>query len=215
LGTRKTNRNIAAKIDSMKVCSEIFLEYNLLNHPFYLAWSEGRLTCSQLSLYARQYGSFIKLITEGWRSVNEEAIATEEQEHYELWQKFGNSLNKEVTNAFFPAVHELVTTTKENYRTYAGALGALYAFEAQQPATATSKLQGLKEHYRKWNVDETYFTIHANDVEEPALLEEKMNALSSADRSIAYDACATTCRLLYNALTDIYNYTEVALQNRM
>ena len=71
----------------MKVCSEIFLEYNLLNHPFYLAWSEGRLTCSQLSLYAKQYGSFIKLITEGWRSVNEETIATEEQEHYELWQK--------------------------------------------------------------------------------------------------------------------------------
>jgi len=197
----------------MKVCPEILLEYNLLNHPFYRAWSEGRLTCSQLSLYAKQYGSFIKLISEGWQCVNEEAIATKEQEHYELWQKFGNSLNKEANNAFLPVVDELANTTKENYRTYAGALGALYAFEAQQPATATSKLQGLKEHYSKWNVDETYFTIHANDVEDPALLEEKMNFLSTADRSIAYDACATTCRLLYNALTDIYNYSTVASQN--
>ena len=194
----------------MKVFPAIFLEYNLLNHPFYRAWSEGRLASGQLSLYAKQYGSFIKLISEGWRRVNEEAIATEEQEHYELWKKFGNSLNMEVNNAFLPAVDELVTTTKENYRTYAGALGALYAFEVQQPATAASKLQGLKEHYSKWTGDETYFTIHANDIEEPALLEEKMNDLSPADRLIAYNACATTCRLLYNALTDIYNYGEIA-----
>ncbi|TKK68199.1 hypothetical protein FC093_11220 [Ilyomonas limi] len=197
----------------MKVCSEVFLEYNLLNHPFYQAWNEGRLTCSQLSLYANQYGSFIQLISEGWQCVNEEAIAAEEQEHYELWQQFGNSLNKEVNAAFLPAVDELTSTTKENYKTYAGALGALYAFEAQQPATATSKLRGLKEHYSHWNVDETYFTIHANDIEEPALLEEKMNVLSAEDRAIAYEACASTCRLLYNALTDIYNHSMVASQN--
>src|SRR5688572_26924394 len=197
----------------MKVCPEIFIQYDLLNHPFYLAWSEGRLTCSQLSLYAKQYGSFIRLISKGWQCANEEAIATEEQEHYELWQKFGNSLNKEADNALLPAVDELANTTKENYRTYAGALGALYAFEAQQPATATSKLKGLKEHYSKWNIDKTYFTIHADDVEEPALLEEKMDVLSAAGRSSAYDACATTCRLLYNALTDIYDYSMVPSQN--
>ena len=197
----------------MKVCPDAFLEYNLLNHPFYLAWSEGRLTCSQLSLYAKQYGSFIKLISEGWQCVNEEAIATEEQEHYELWQQFGNSLNKEVNYTLLPAVDELTNTTKANYKTYAGALGALYAFEAQQPATATSKLQGLKEHYSQWKVDETYFAIHANDIEEPALLEEKMDVLSAEDSAVASDACATTCRLLYNALTDIYNYSVVAPQN--
>src|SRR5690349_14859745 len=108
----------------MKVCPDVFLEYNLLNHPFYQAWSEGKLTCDQLSLYAKQYGSFIKLISEGWQCVREEAIAIEEQEHYELWQQFGNSLNNEVNHAFLPAVDALTTTTKENYRTYAGALGA-------------------------------------------------------------------------------------------
>ena len=193
----------------MKFFTEIFSAYNLLDHPFYIAWSEGSLTRSQLSLYAKQYGSFIKLISEGWQHVNEETIAVEEEEHYELWQKFGGSLNKEVTNVSLPAVDELVSTTRENYQIYAGALGALYAFEAQQPATATSKLKGLKEHYNKWRVDETYFTIHANDIEEPALLEEKINALSAEDRSFAYDACASTCRLLYSALTNIYDYSEM------
>ena len=184
---------------------EIFRKYNLLEHPFYLAWNEGKLTCDQLSLYAQQYGSFIQLISDGWQAANEDTIATEEQEHYILWQKFGKSLNKETTNVSLPAVDELVNATKENYRSYAGALGALYAFEAQQPGTATSKLAGLKEHYSQWNVDETYFKIHADDVEEPALLEEKMNGLSAEQKVIAAEACEATCSLLWNALTDIYS----------
>lgn len=190
----------------MKIFTEIFRKYNLLEHPFYLAWNEGKLSCEQLSLYARQYGSFIQLISNGWEAINEIAIATEEQKHYELWQKFGKSLNKRKTAISLPAVDKLVNSTKENYKSYAGALGALYAFEAQQPGTATSKLEGLKKHYSQWNVDETYFTIHADDVEEPALLEEKINVLTAGEKLTAADACETICCLLWNALTDIYAY---------
>ena len=209
----KTNRNIVSKFISMKIYSETFRKYNLLDHPFYLAWNEGKLSCEQLSLYAQQYGSFIQLISNGWQAANEEGIATEEQEHYILWQKFGKSLNKEKINISLPAVADLVNCTKENYKNYAGALGALYAFEAQQPGTATSKLAGLKKHYSQWNVDETYFTIHADDVEEPALLEEKINLLSEKDKLTAADACETTCRLLWNALTDIYEHAGVPSMN--
>ena len=197
----------------MNIYPEIFKQYNLLDHPFYRAWNEGKLTRNQLSLYAQQYGSFIKLISEGWQHAKEEAIATEEQEHYELWQKFGNSINQPVNNYFLPAVEALTISTRQNYKTYAGALGALYAFEAQQPATATSKLQGLKEHYSNWNIDETYFNIHADDIEEPALLEAKMNTLSEEEKLAAHNACEATCDLLYNALTAIYHYNITLSQN--
>ena len=51
-------------------------------------------------------------------------------------------------------VNELVSSVKNCFRSYAGALGALYAFEAQQPATASSKLEGIKRHYNNWQADE-------------------------------------------------------------
>lgn len=192
---------------------EALSKYNLLNHPFYLAWNEGKLTREQLSLYAEQYGSFIKLISKGWQVANEESIATEEQGHYILWQKFGESLNKENKNTSLSAVDELVKSTSDNYKNYAGALGALYAFEVQQPGTATSKLAGLKKHYSKWNVDETYFKIHADDIEEPELLEKKINVLSEDDKLIAANACETTCKLLWNALTEIYEHSGGSCMN--
>jgi pyrroloquinoline-quinone synthase len=191
----------------------VFRKYNLLDHPFYLAWNEGKLSREQLSLYAQQYGLFIQLISSGWHAANEEGIALEENEHYILWQKFGKSLNGENKNIFVPAVEELVNSTTENYKNYASALGALYAFEVQQPGTATSKLAGLQKHYGKWNVDETYFKIHADDIEEPELLEEKINDLSPQDKLIAAQACETTCGLLWNALTEIYENTEVSRMN--
>ena len=190
----------------MKIFSEAFHQYNLLEHPFYRAWNEGKLTRERLGLYAKQYGSFINLISNGWENVNEDAIAVEEQEHFELWKEFGKSLNDEPGNVYLPAVDQLLKTTKEHYESYPGALGALYAFEAQQPGTAASKLQGLRDHYSTWQIDETYFEIHADDIEEPALLEEKINALTPSEKLVAELACTAVCRALYNALTDIYNY---------
>lgn len=194
----------------MKIFSETFYNYNLLEHPFYRAWSNGKLTREQLGLYAEQYARFIKLISEGWDKVNENGIAVEEDEHYELWQQFRKSLWKETNLLSLPAVEQLVNTTKEHFKSYAGALGALYAFEAQQPETATSKLKGLQEHYSNWSVDETYFSVHANDVEEPALLEEKINSLTPVEKLLAKSACAAVCRSLYNALTDILECDALA-----
>jgi hypothetical protein len=57
--------------------------------------------------------------------------------------------------------------------------------------------------------DETYFTIHQADFEEPALLEEKINSLSKEDKLVAALACEETCSLLWNALTGIMEHTGV------
>ncbi len=183
--------------------SETFKQYNLLQHPFYLAWNEGKLTQKQLALYAAEYGSFIKLISKGWLKAGEHEIAVEEMEHYELWQNFAGSIGSKSIAANLPSVKQLVTTTEYHYSTYPGALGALYAFEAQQPSTTTSKLDGLRKHYSHWKADEIYFTIHANDYEEPAMLEEKINGLNENDKAIALSACESTCKGLWDALSGI------------
>jgi len=196
-----------------RLFSPVFEQYNLLQHPFYLAWNEGRLTKEQMAVYASKYGSFIQLISEGWEVAGEQTIATEEQEHYTLWKLFAKSLKATDTGAGVREVNELVNSVKNSFGSYAGALGALYAFEAQQPATASSKLEGLKKHYSSWQADETYFTIHQSDVEEPALLEEKINALSKEEKLVAALACEETCVLLWNALTGIMDHTGVHCLN--
>lgn len=186
-----------------KLFSPVFEQYNLLQHPFYLAWNEGKLTKEQLAIYASEYSSFIQLISQGWLAAGEVAIAKEEEEHYTLWKKFAESLETKNMGATIEEVDNLVSSATNSFTTYAGALGALYAFEAQQPGTASSKLEGLRKHYSQWRADETYFAIHQSDFQEPALLEEKINSLSKEDKVIAGLACEETCSLLWKALTGI------------
>jgi pyrroloquinoline-quinone synthase len=156
------------------IFSTTFKEFNLLKHPFYLAWNEGKLTKDQLALYAGEYGAFIRLIPKGWEKLGESGIAAEETGHYLLWQDFAHSIGAGPIAAELSEVQGLVRKTDIHYQTYAGALGALYAFEKQQPDTVASKLQGLRKHYNHWGADETYFRVHEHDMEEPALLEEKI-----------------------------------------
>jgi len=193
--------------------AHIFEQYNLLQHPFYLAWNEGRLTKEQMGVYAGEYSSFIQLISAGWQAVGEQAIAKEEEEHYILWRNFSESLDTKNMEATISQVNKLVSSLRNCFRSYAGALGALYAFEAQQPATASSKLEGLKRHYNNWRADGTYFTIHQADIEEPALLEKKINSLSKEEKLVAALACEETCSLLWGALTGIMERTGVHCLN--
>ena len=37
-------------------------DHNLLNHPFYQAWSAGELPVDALRSYAREYGAFISTL---------------------------------------------------------------------------------------------------------------------------------------------------------
>ncbi len=196
-----------------KLFSPVFEQYNLLKHPFYLAWNEGNLAKEQMAVYAGEYGSFIQLISEGWLAAGEQAIAKEEEEHYILWKRFAETLQTKNMGATIDKVSDLVNSVKNSFGSYAGALGALYAFEAQQPSTASSKLEGLKKHYNQWQADETYFTIHQSDFQEPALLEEKINSLSKEDKIIAALACEETCSLLWNALTGIMEHTGTQCLN--
>lgn len=187
-------------IDRMHAILE---EWSLLKHPFYQAWSDGTLPGHALKLYAREYASFIGTVAKGWDACGDTGIAEEEREHYDLWKQFAASLGNTEVGAELPEVKSLVQKCDEAYNGYATALGALYAFENQQPHTSASKLEGLRTHYTELKADEVYFEVHVDDLEEPALLRQKMAELSEVELQQALDSCEVVAKELWNALSGI------------
>lgn len=178
-------------------------DWNLLKHSFYQAWSDGTLPQEGLRTYAREYGAFIALIPDGWQTLADEELAQEERDHLELWEDFAEGLETSVGEAQIPQVKNLLATAQDLFATPATALGALYAFEAQQPDTAKSKLEGLKAFYNLPQTVEPYFEIHADNAHEVAKLLEQMNALPPADLNRALDACEQMSSALWDALSGI------------
>jgi pyrroloquinoline-quinone synthase len=181
-------------------------QYNLLEHPFYVAWSMGTLPVDALRDYAGEYGAFIATISAGWSAAGVEKIARIEQGHTRIWeQTFAASLGTQVVEPQVKEVARLVALADELFDSYPTALGALYAFESQQPFTAQSKLKGLQEHYSQLpGPAGEYFRIHESDYDEPAMLVEKIDALAPDERQQALQACRRMSQALYDALTGIY-----------
>ena len=180
-------------------------DYNLLDHLFYQAWSTGELPVEVLRTYAREYGAFISTIPNGWETINEAEIAAEETEHIDMWGDFADGLDTNVSEAQIPQVKALLETADELFSEPATALGALYAFEAQQPATAQSKLAGLKAFYQLPETVEPYFETHSHNEHEAEKLLERIGALPSESHATVVQACEQMSTALWNALTGIHD----------
>ncbi len=177
----------------------------LLQHPFYRAWEAGELPVDALRSYAREYGAFIRNMPLGWEMLGDSETANEERQHVDLWEDFAEGLDTEIGAAELPGVAALVAASSKLFAKRASALGALYAFEAQQPATAKSKLDGLRKHYSLPAGAELYFEAHAANQHEAAKLLDQIAALSPAQQGEALAACEQMSAALWDALTDIYN----------
>lgn len=151
----------------MPTIEQIVEERHLLQHPFYKRWQEGRVSLEVLREYAKQYYAYesqlprflesaIAHVEEGpARSALEENLADESgqpEPHPELWLRFAEALGvsrDEVRTAeVLPGTSKLVDT----YLSLTGrgadaALGALYAYEAQFSAIASTKAEGLRRFY--------------------------------------------------------------------
>lgn len=180
-------------------------EWNLLNHPFYQAWNSGDLPESALKIYAEEYGAFIAILPIGWRGVGDEETAQEEEEHIELWEQFAGGLGTRVGDAKIEEVKELIEKSIDMFGKPATALGALYAFEVQQPETAKSKLSGLREFYELSVTTETYFERHTTNEHESKKLADNISLLEARDQYAALDACEIMSKSLWDALTGIYD----------
>lgn len=193
-------------LNSANRLDDIVAEYSLLEHPFYVAWSKGELPVAALKDYAREYGAFIATISAGWRAAGNEAVAAVEEHHTRVWNStFAESLGAAVTAPQVEGVAALVALANEMFSDPVAALGALYAFESQQPFTAQSKLDGLRHHYADLPAAvREYFRLHEDDYDEPAILAHRINALDPQDVARAEEACRRMSQALYQALTGIY-----------
>ena len=145
--------------------SEAVMEYSMLKHPFYVAWTEGKLSKEILSEYAKQYYAHVRAFPTYVSAVHSrcddvvlrqqllENLIEEErgtENHPELWLRFAESLgatredvrNAELLSSTKDSVSRLKSLTQnEDYRT---GLAALYAYESQVPDVARTKREGLK-----------------------------------------------------------------------
>lgn len=147
--------------------NEIIASKSLLNHPFYQAWTEGKLSQDVLRRYAGQYwaqvSSFPRFVSSvhsrcpeiSARKVLLENLVDEElhgTDHPELWMRFAEGLG--ATRAEVESQQPLPETTAmvDGYFELAASdwtdgLCALYAYESQVPAVSKSKIDGLEKFY--------------------------------------------------------------------
>jgi len=141
---------------------------SLLKHPFYQAWTMGSLTREDLADYAQQYyqqeARFPRYISAVHSNCPEiktrqmliENLTHEEsgpENHPELWLAFAGAVGasrESVQNAEMNAGTKkcVDSFTKLSRGSWQSGLAALYAYEAQQPAVAKTKIEGLKSKYQ-------------------------------------------------------------------
>lgn len=183
--------------------SEIVEKWNLLRHPFYQAWSAGKLPVEALQVYAREYGALIQTLPQGWLTLQDAETAREEKEHAELWADFTHSLGAEPGAPEIDETAHLVHTARALFAQPTTALGALYAFEVQQPITATSKLDGLNKWYHLEGGGKKYFEVHTANGHESEKILAQINKLPLNGQDQALKACAEMAEALWNGLTGI------------
>ena len=179
--------------------------WNLLNHPFYRAWNEGTLPTEALKTYAAEYGSFIAGIDTGWEMVGHDEHAAEEREHAALWEQFARTLGTTISTPRVAQVEKLMDVSRRLFSDPATAWGALYAFEAQQPATAATKLTGLDAHYPVAKAGRTYFEVHADDLYEADMILAALEGANGETLDMALAGCSEMAAALWDSLTGIYD----------
>jgi pyrroloquinoline-quinone synthase len=185
----------------------ILEKWNLLKHPFYQSWSAGTLPIEALQVYAREYGNFISSLPRAWETLKDPETAAEEHAHAKMWTDFTAAVGGFTADASLPPTLSLARASDELFAARASALGAMYAFEAQQPATAKSKLDGLKTHYNLPQGVEPYFEIHSANWHESEKLLRQLEALPANEQAQALAACERMAASLWDALTGIHDAT--------
>lgn len=181
-------------------------QFDLNRHPFYQDWRMGTLPVEKLRDYAGEYARFVGTIADGWETLGQTHYAQEERDHERLWAGFQLAIGAERLSKR-PQTDTLVTAAKNAFAQPATAVGALYAFEAQQPHTSQVKLEGLEEHYQVSEAGREYFKVHANDVAERDLLRAKAVEMTDSEFAQTKIACALIGSAMWSALDGVY-YSE-------
>ncbi len=166
----------------LEALDALVAEKHLLKHPFYVLWSEGRLTRENVREYAISYyphvaafPRYVSAVHSGCadpavrRDLLENLIEEErgESNHPALWRRFAEELGaggeKLSSEARTPEIAALIDRFLETTRTgsVAEGLAALYAYESQIPEISKTKREGLADFYGVTDPEAVrFFTVH-------------------------------------------------------
>jgi pyrroloquinoline-quinone synthase len=163
-------------------------KYDLLCHPFYLAWSAGELSRDDLREYARDYYHHVEafptyLAELGIRLEDgelrravlanmcdekgaDDGLGESSCAHSELWLDFVEGLGARRDMRGHGPVAEIRELMAHFHNvasegTPEEALAAFYAYESQVPRVAKEKARGLREMYGADERTCGYFALHA------------------------------------------------------
>jgi pyrroloquinoline-quinone synthase len=231
----------AASAEFESKLRDAVMQYSMLKHPFYVAWTEGKLTKSVLAEYAKQYYAHVRAFPTYVSAVHsrcedlsirqqllENLIEEErgEENHPELWLRFAEGLGVARENV---TAAELLSSTKDSVRRlqsltqsedFREGLAALLAYESQIPDVAQTKREGLKSFYDL--EDEravSFFRVHESiDIlhqqVEMQILKEQCQSPAGQERAIA--SAKESAKALWNFLDGVaaaYLPTEPATAN--
>ncbi|MDQ1729749.1 MAG: pyrroloquinoline-quinone synthase [Pyrinomonadaceae bacterium] len=217
--------------DSAKFASELqaaIMEYSMLKHPFYVAWTEGKLSKEVLAEYAKQYYAHVRAFPTYVSAVHSrcadlairqellENLIEEErgaENHPELWLRFAESLDvtrDEVKSAdLLPATTASVARLQSLTQSadYRQGLAALLAYESQIPEVAQTKRAGLKDFY---GIDDeravSFFRVHESiDILHQQIELETLKAQceTQESRREAIDAARESAKALWSFLDGV------------
>jgi pyrroloquinoline-quinone synthase len=185
--------------------------WNVLRHPFYLRWSEGTLTRSELACYAGQYAHAVDALAAAARDVarrspsaSNERHAAEEEAHVSLWSDFREAVGS-TPAAPLRETAECARAWADPDRSELRTLVALYAIESAQPAISETKRTGLVERYGFEPGPATrYFDVHTVlDVEHAGAAQEAIaearERTASPDRAAEDDVLVAEAERVLSA----------------
>jgi len=162
-------------------------KYDLLYHPFYQAWSAGKLSREDLQEYARDYFHHVEAfptylaelgirLDEGElrqavlanmadEKGTDDVFGEPSRAHSELWLDFAEGMGARRDLMGHRPVREMSELMAFFHCTASEgspeeALAAFYAYESQVPRIAKEKARGLKEMYGADQRTTAYFTLH-------------------------------------------------------
>ncbi|EQB63797.1 MAG: hypothetical protein RBG1_1C00001G1376 [candidate division Zixibacteria bacterium RBG-1] len=176
------HKNNSIHSELIKKLDQIIAEKNLLKHPFYQMWSQGKLSLEALRNYAKQYYHLVSVFPTFISGVHSNCPDLQsrqkllsnlmdeelgEKNHPELWLRFcdGLGLRREevLDEKALPEIKQLIKTFTNltGRKSYQEGTAALYAYESQVPEIAESKIKGLKQFYGiKYPSCLEFFTVH-------------------------------------------------------
>jgi len=208
-----------------KQLNEKLDKFHLLNHPFYKAWNEGKLTREIIRDYAEQYYQHVKAFPRyisathslcediNKRKILLENLQDEEKngaDHPKLWKNFALAMGANKEKIESVKKEKFTTDMIDNFfkngrASYSEGLASLYTYERQIPEIAETKIRGLKNHYGVTSKEGLeFFEVHkAADVYHREACEKLLDDLSPDEQKKAEISALSTAKYLWNFLSGI------------